>query len=124
MLAAYSEYLRGTEIIHGEKILIEQTNARHNVDRQTLNALQYLPCLIISPTRSTTSKTRKQACRVSIASSKFAAVFLDCNRARFFSTKPPPSWLTLASKEDIFSFIFSVYDFTVNKVDTEEIKSW
>jgi hypothetical protein len=76
--------------------------------RQTLNALQYLPCLIISPTRLTTSKTRRQACSVSIASSKLAAVFFDWSRARFFSTRLPPSWATLLSKEEIFSFILSV----------------
>jgi len=59
-----------------------------------------------------------------MASSKFAAVFFDCSNARFFSTKPPPSWATLVSNEEMFSFIFSVYDLTEKRVVTEEMKSW
>lgn len=76
--------------------------------RRTLSALQYLPSFTISLTRFTTSNTRRQACRVSIASSRLVAVFLVCRRLRFLSTKPLPSCVTLVSKEAIVSFILSV----------------
>lgn len=103
----------------------------------TLNAPQYFPSRIISPTRCTRSNSLKQVCSVSIASSILRATFFCSSSARFytgqyckparrhtFSPKDRPTSPIWPSSSPIPLFRCTVPCRIDNNVDTDETNSY